>query len=259
MQTNNLENIFEAHFNVIEKLLIAQSNIVNHAGHNNLKGGPREWFIKDFLENHIPSNIEIGQGEIIGEFSSSKPSLGERPQIDIILYDKNLPKLSYDPNNTAYLIEGSMATIECKSSLEKKDLEQACKTGKYIKKLIETTPIHHMGVLNTVIAYKGLGLDTIIKHLKNSDGDISREDIDLIVVLGQGIIWKESIFSYFSVDESKEIEREKFESKWAYIKQDEKNLFYLFTFFLSWFSTSKNYPNLRHYNKDFEFIEYTSF
>ncbi len=63
-----------SHTNAIEKVLLAQSIAANTAGHPNLRGGPREWFIRDFLENHLPSTLQLGQGEIIDEDSKPHPS-----------------------------------------------------------------------------------------------------------------------------------------------------------------------------------------
>ena len=51
-----------SHLNAIEKVLIAQSEIAQNAGHPNLRGGPREWFIQEYLENHLPTILEMGQG-----------------------------------------------------------------------------------------------------------------------------------------------------------------------------------------------------
>ena len=45
--------MLENHTNAIEKVLLAQSLAARNAGHPNLRGGPREWFIRDFLENHL--------------------------------------------------------------------------------------------------------------------------------------------------------------------------------------------------------------
>jgi hypothetical protein len=54
-----------SHINAIEKILVAQGAAAQNAGHPNLRGWPREWFIRDFLINHLPSSLEIGYGEII--------------------------------------------------------------------------------------------------------------------------------------------------------------------------------------------------
>jgi hypothetical protein len=51
-----------SHLNAIEKVLIAQSRIADNAGHPNLRGGPREWFIQEYLETHLPTILEIGLG-----------------------------------------------------------------------------------------------------------------------------------------------------------------------------------------------------
>jgi len=61
--------MLESHINAIENVLLAQSIAAKNAGHPNLRGGPREWFIRDFLQSHLPSTLEIGQGEII-QFNS---------------------------------------------------------------------------------------------------------------------------------------------------------------------------------------------
>ena len=109
--------MLKSHLDYIEKVLLAQSKIARNPGHPNLKGSPREWFIRQFLEDHLPSNLEIGQGEIIDENSRPKQ---KRPQVDIIIYRRDMPKIAYSKYDTAYLAEGVMATIESKSYLNGK-------------------------------------------------------------------------------------------------------------------------------------------
>lgn len=105
-----------SHTNAIEKVLIAQSAAAQNAGHPNLRGGPREWFIRgirDFLQNHLPTSLEIGQGEIIDEDSKpSPPQDSYRPQVDIVVYRRDLPRITYSRDNAAFLAEGVIATIE---------------------------------------------------------------------------------------------------------------------------------------------------
>jgi len=53
-----------SHLNKIEEVLGARSMVAKNAGHPNLRGGPREWFIREFLEGYLPSSFRIGQGDI---------------------------------------------------------------------------------------------------------------------------------------------------------------------------------------------------
>src|SRR3972149_11697895 len=96
--------LLSAHMNAIEQVLLAQSKIAHNAGHPNLRGGPREWFIRDFLQSHLPSTLEIGQGEIIDVNSIPNPSPGNyRPQVDVVIYRSDMPKISYSKLDFAYL------------------------------------------------------------------------------------------------------------------------------------------------------------
>lgn len=108
-----------SHTNAIERILVAQSAVAQNAGHPNLRGGPREWFIRDFLQNHLPGILEIGQGELIDEDSTPEPIKGSyRPQVDIVIYRRDLPKITYSRDNAAFLAEGVVGTIESKSSFD---------------------------------------------------------------------------------------------------------------------------------------------
>jgi Domain of unknown function (DUF6602) len=118
-----------SHLNAIEKVLIAQSHVAANAGHPNLRGGPREWFIREFLETHLPTTLEIGQGEIIDVNSPPRPSPGTyRPQVDIVIYRRDVPKITFSRTDAAFLVEGVMATIESKSELKKEGggLKEVC-------------------------------------------------------------------------------------------------------------------------------------
>src|SRR5438046_816940 len=99
--------MLQSHLNAIEKALLTQSELAKNAGHPNLRGGPREWLIRGFLLGHLPSNLEIGQGEIIDPFSKPNPPQGSyRPQVDIVIYRRDLPKITLSPFDQAFLVEG---------------------------------------------------------------------------------------------------------------------------------------------------------
>ena len=142
----------------VENSLVHTSRIPANSGHSLHKGTPREAFIREFLENHLSSNIAIGSGEII-DFKSA-PNV-QRNQFDIVLYKRNYPKLSFGGNIDAFLIESVVATIEVKSILDSKGIEQSIRAAHAAKSLIPSIVLSmHTGwippkVLNFVVAYDG--------------------------------------------------------------------------------------------------------
>lgn len=119
-------------------------------------------FIRDFLASHLPSILEIGHGEIIDQDSTPEPPQGEyRPEVDIIIYRRDLPKISYSRDNTAFLSEGVLATIESKSVITKEELSNACKASAVHKALKRNKPLHALGdfppekIVSYVIDYEG--------------------------------------------------------------------------------------------------------
>jgi hypothetical protein len=61
--------MLKSHMDAKEVALLAISKIPANSGHSLRKGTPREAFIeafiKEFLVDHLPSNVDIGTGEII--------------------------------------------------------------------------------------------------------------------------------------------------------------------------------------------------
>ncbi|MCP4156562.1 MAG: hypothetical protein GY757_53100 [bacterium] len=146
------------HMDAKEKTLVALSKEQAHAGHSLHKGTPREIFIKNFLENHLSSNVALGTGEIID--ANSRPGQ-QRNQFDIIIYKRSFPKLDFGANISGFLIESVIATIEVKSTLDKNGLGKAFNAARSAKQL---TPNLKNGfstgyippkVLNFIVAYDG--------------------------------------------------------------------------------------------------------
>ncbi len=232
--------MLKSHINAIEKVLIAKSRVAQQAGHTLLRGGPREWFIREFLEGHLPTTLEIGSGEIIDENSIPGPPQGEyRNQVDIVIYRRDFPKIQYATEHYAYLSEGVMATIESKSNLvkgtinSKTDLFGACFAANTHKTLHRTPPeielVHSPppGIISYVVAYNAeasKNIATIARWLP----DISLQSripsdnlTDMIVVLGKGVIWN---VKRFKPPDAKIPENH----SWAFIDQEEGNLLFMF-------------------------------
>ncbi len=251
-----------SHINAIEKILVAQGAAAQIAGHPSLRGWPREWFIRDFLTNHLPSNLEIGHGEIIDQNSTPEPPQGDyRPEVDIVIYRRDLPKIAYSRDNTAFLSEGVLATIESKSVLKKEDLLNACKASLIHKNLTRNQPLYVVGdefppdkIVSYVIAYDG---PSKIKTVANWLPEITQElgttvenMVDIIVILGKGVLWQKD---KVPVIPASDIPQEK---RWIYFEQSEKNLFLLFTHMMSLCAYLSSPPDTLGYGFKLSFETY---
>jgi hypothetical protein len=241
-----------SHINAIEDVLLAQSRTARNAGHPNLRGGPREWFIRDFLQGHLPSTLEIGQGEIIDCNSRPNPPRGSyRPQVDVVIYRRDVPKISYSTTDSAFLAEGVMATIESKSVLTATDLDDTCKAS-ITHKSLSRQAFSGMSVGNVpteiisyVVAYDGpTNMQTVSGWLVNyvqSQNANPDKLVDLVIILGKGVLWRLKSFSALQIPHATAAHN------WAYIDQKDKNLFTLFAHMLTWTSASSTPPNTLGY------------
>lgn len=247
-----------SHLNYVEQVLLARSQVASNAGHPNLRGWPREWFIKEFLADHLPSSLEMGQGEIISANSAPKPSPGEyRPQNDLIIYQRDFPKISFSPSDGAYLIEGVVATLEIKSKLSKTELKRACKASQANKSLISQIgtrlglrvdnhvwePSH---IISYVVAYDGpVNFSTVAGWFPKLVTEFEVEPellVDMVVILGKGVAWRMNAFPALD-----RIPNACAGDSWAFIQQAEKNLYALFAHMLTIGKTSSSPPKVSSY------------
>jgi hypothetical protein len=141
-----------------EQALVAISKIPANSGHSLHKGTPREAFIREFLESHLPENIAIGTGEIID--ANSQPGQ-KRNQFDIVLYRKSYPKLDFGGGISGFLVESVVATVEAKSTITQAELENAIRAAHNAKNLTQNVTSSFTAgwippkVLNYVVAYDG--------------------------------------------------------------------------------------------------------
>ena len=244
--------MLESHINAIENVLLAQSIAAKNAGHPNLRGGPREWFIRDFLQSHLPSTLEIGQGEIIDVNSIPNPSPGNyRPQVDVVIYRSDMPKISYSKLDFAYLAEGVRATIESKSNVTDSELLKANKAATAHNKLHRSSSSTmvvgkaHNRIVNYIVAFDGPeNMETISGWMVGQvqkEGLIPQEMVDMIIVLGKGVLWQLSSFPELKIPNAKP------SNFWAFINQKEKNLLTLFVHMLTWVASSSTPPNTLGY------------
>lgn len=96
--------------------------------HQGVKGTILEILIRDLFNPLLPSDIGVGSGQII-ECKTGNLS----PQTDIILYDKSiLPPILFDESNGIFPIESVLYAIEVKTTLTKRDVQQAHESAKIL-------------------------------------------------------------------------------------------------------------------------------
>ena len=99
--------ILQTHLENCESYLLEISKVPSISGHSLHKGTPREAFIKEFLEEHLPTDLAIGNGELIDYRTEAG---GERNQHDIVIYERSFPRIHLGGGVNAYLRESVIAT-----------------------------------------------------------------------------------------------------------------------------------------------------
>lgn len=244
--------MLENHLNTIEKVLHEQGRISSIAGHPDLIGSSREWFVKNFLIDHLPDTIGVGQGEII---NSRSQSASRRNQTDIVLYHRNFPKIVYSQNNTAFFRESVVATIEVKSTVNMGEFRKSCKASagykdrRYFQEVNPKRPAGPVGAIEDltqspiasyVVSYYGSSsfstvanwLPKVNRELKTTPDQI----IDMVIVLGKGTAWRIDSF----IPLGRQLKAKYPEGTWAFLEQENKNLLLLFLHMLSQISPIGN-------------------
>lgn len=256
--------MFKSHLNAIEAVLVAQSKIASSAGHPNLRGNPREWFIRNFLSNHLPSALGIGQGEIINSLSEPRPPPKKyRPQVDIVVHREDFPKIHYGGDNTAFLHESVLATIEVKTKLTKKKLHDAFirsainKALKYSDSGVQGIVIgdrYPTNIVSYIVAYDGPKKLSTVQGWISSFREENKYEADqlpeMVIILGKGIFWR--ILTFQGI---RNIKYDPKKHTWISSQQNENNLFLMFVHMLSWMSP----PQVRNYAEGTIIGDYTVF
>ena len=140
----NLLEGLRAHANVAQAKFEA-SNIYSH---NLTKGEVRERVLSNFLRPFLPACYGLGTGQV---FSSEG---GDSKQIDIVIYDAVFSiVLRLDETHLLLPSESVYGSVEVKSSLNSKDLEEAIENIRSLKLLgrassdaLDFTPISRLDV-----------------------------------------------------------------------------------------------------------------
>lgn len=197
--------MLQKHLSNCEKCLMALYEIGNVSGHPVNKGDSREMFVDNFLRDNLPTSVNVGRGEIVG--CKSKPGQN-RNQFDVIVYRSDFPQINMGGGNCACLVESLCATIEVKSCMSKRDVEQAVEAAHNIKSLSikpnQKRERNDRFLYCGLVAYKTSAkkIKTVVKWLCDAEAKIGIKNhndkglcngyqspsIDCVVVLGRGII-----------------------------------------------------------------------
>jgi hypothetical protein len=213
--------LLKAHMDSVEDHLLSISRIPANTGHSLHKGTPREAFIREYLESHLNQNLAIGTGEIID--ADSQPNV-PRNQIDIVIYRRDYPRLSFGGGIHGFLAESVVATIEVKSTLDSDELLKSIRAARNVKSLKKNVvTAFHSGyqppsVLSYVVAYDGPAkMQTVHGWLeplyrkesivhpslpadRNARNAVASPSVDGVFVLGKGFVYFDNFPVGFSSD-----------------------------------------------------------
>ena len=238
--------MLKSHMNAVERHLLVISEVPANSGHTLHKGTPREAFIKEYLEGHLPSNVAIGTGEIIDAGSTPGHS---RNQFDIVIYRRSYPKLDFGGGVSGFLVESVVATIEVKSVLTQADFGKAAGSAYNAKQLVPNTVCTFTAghvpprVVNYVVAYDGpasmrtvhgwiaaeyqkLGITAArLPQDANTRIGTAGEAIDAVFVLGKGFLYLDNVPTGFM----NEVQRQANPAmRWVFADTTDGNLLLLF-------------------------------
>jgi hypothetical protein len=180
--------VLSAHFGSVKTKLLEYSRHFDIADHGDIKGYGREALVGEFLQSHLPDQVEYLTGEILDEDDNRSG------QTDIILQSKRFPKIPLLGSTHLVLADSVMAVIEVKSNLNKQHLNAALAQFQKIKALKRQTSIEGRGPMRElnktpciIFAFKGLSHEKIIDHINAYalSEKVSLNDFapDMVVVL----------------------------------------------------------------------------
>jgi hypothetical protein len=118
-------------FDGLEAVLHSESKLSGLLQHGSTVGQAREFLVTRVLRTLLPTSVHIGSGKVIDSGGVSSK------QIDIVLYDPRFPFMKVDGGGL-YFVEGVLATIEVKSTIDSKKLRESLEN---CKSVLELNPV----------------------------------------------------------------------------------------------------------------------
>jgi hypothetical protein len=103
-------------FDRLESVLEAEATLSGLLSHGSTVGQAREFLVTRVLRTILPASVHVGCGKVI----DSKGNCSR--QTDIIIYDPRFPLMEVEGGGL-YFVEGVLATIEVKSTIDRAELE----------------------------------------------------------------------------------------------------------------------------------------
>jgi len=189
-------------FRRIANSLEAAAAVAGGTGHAVTTGRLRELIIHQFLQPHLPRNIEVRSGVIIDA------SGNRSKQQDCVLVDTRLPLIDVGSKTDALLLaESVVATIEIKSHLDTDEVNSTIESISQTNKLVRNgTQVYRKGgveiklpkpnpILSYVFAYDSISLEALMAAISaaahaKSDGACAP---DAICILKKGILMRSQL------------------------------------------------------------------
>ena len=122
-----MQRFFQAVSKQMEEQIRGVAEALQHPG---MKGTGGEEALRAFLRTYLPNRYRIGQGKVVDHAGN------ESRQIDIIIMDaRTTTPLYVDATNLVVPIESVYATVEVKSTLNRKTMADAIDNALTIQKL----------------------------------------------------------------------------------------------------------------------------
>ena len=166
------KTFLNSHFERIQRRLQAEGIAARSFDHGLNRGLIREAFIREFLRDNISELWGVGTGEIIHKDATLDT---KRPQIDVIIYNKQYPKLPFAGGFDLFFSGTISSFIEIKSHLKKEDLRKTAITTQNIKQSANFAPqrMNPIGLIENprpysfIFAYDGpRKIETVRKWMK---------------------------------------------------------------------------------------------
>jgi hypothetical protein len=129
--------VLSEHFGSIKRRLVEHSRHFDIADHGDIKGHGRKALVQEFLESHLPAQVEYLTGEILD------PNDRRSGQVDVILQSRAHPKVPLLGNLHLAFSDAVVAAIEVKSNLTTQHIETTFDQFAKIKALGRTAAGFH--------------------------------------------------------------------------------------------------------------------
>lgn len=155
--------------------------------HRPTTGAAREWVLRKPLEDVLPYRYAVTGGQVL----SANDAIST--QWDVLIYSRlDTPRLYNTPAATIVPIEGVLAAISVKTTVDGAALADAAKAATQLREMPRASiPSHNRSVWLSppvfVFGFTGLTLPTLIKHAKEvapHEGAV----VNSVCVLDQGLI-----------------------------------------------------------------------